>query len=257
MKFSLSNRQEHVYLAKADEIRVAWRDRRSIADLAEKYPKAKINLTRFYTDMTDDPAIDWKQLNELKILSHDNFILGLSSPDEMLVAQSKGYNFYYLDAVRTYQELRQLKQLGVCRVRVGAPLFFELEKVSTVGIPIYAIANIANSDLQFCNSDGVIGTWIRPEDVSLYEQYIDLIEFRGTLSQEQALYRIYTRGAWSSDLRYIILDLDYDGVNRMIPPSLAEARIKCGQRCQENGACKLCYRMLDLANPDKIKTVMN
>ena len=257
MKFSLSNRQEHAYLSQADEIRVAWRDRNSIPDLAEKYPTAKINLTRFYTDTINDPEIDWKQLNELKILSRNNFILGLSLLDEMLIAKANNYDFYYLDAIRTYQELRQLKQLGVCRVQVGAPLFFELEKVAQIDIPIYAIANIANSNLQFCDTDGVVGTWIRPEDLPLYEQYIDLIEFRGNLSQEQALYRIYTRGSWSGDLRYIILDLDYPGANYMISPELAEKRIRCGQRCQENGVCKLCYRMLDLADPDKIKTVIN
>ena len=41
MKFCLRNRQESIYLMKADEIKVDFRDRRSIPDLIEKYPEAK------------------------------------------------------------------------------------------------------------------------------------------------------------------------------------------------------------------------
>lgn len=51
----------------------------------------------------------------------------------------------------------------------------------------------------------------------------------------------------------IITNLNYPGVNRMIPTELTEKRMNCGQRCQSGGHCRLCYRYLELANPEFIQ----
>jgi hypothetical protein len=42
-------------------------------------------------------------------------------------------------------------------------------------------------------------------------------------------------------------------VNRMIPPTFAERRIKCKQRCEGKGGCSFCDIILKLANPEFIK----
>ena len=40
--------------------------------------------------------------------------------------------------------------------------------------------------------NGIIGFWVRPEDVSYYEPYIDVFEFEDCdIKREQALYRVY------------------------------------------------------------------
>ena len=256
MKFSMSSRQSAEYLRKTDEIKVQWRDRNIIPDLFEKYPQATINLTRYFQD--SDKEIDWKQIENFNILSQGRFVFGLTMVNEMVEAKQRGLNFYYLAAVRTFQELNELSDFGVCRIRLGAPLFFQMNKVRKVySGPIYAIANMASNDSIFEHKEGVCGLWIRPEDVPTYEPYIDLIEFIGELSQEQALYRIYAeQHAWSGQLSMLVQDLNYECTNRMIPPSLAETRLNCGQRCQEGGACRICYRMFDLANPEKIRNYL-
>jgi hypothetical protein len=62
---------------------------------------------------------------------------------------------------------------------------------------------------------------------------------------------------WPGDLKTIITNFNYPGVNRMIPNSLTERRMICGQKCQSGSSCKLCYRYLDLANPELIKNIKN
>ena len=87
--------------------------------------------------------------------------------------------------------------------------------------------------------------------------YIELIEFVGSQSQEQALYRIYAeQHAWSGQLSMLVPDLNYPCTNRMLPDSLAEARLNCGHRCQEGGSCRICYRLFDLADPEKIRNYL-
>lgn len=258
MKYSLSSRQDSSYLKKADEIKVQWRDRRSIPDLAEKYPTATINLTRYYQDSQDN-EIDWNEINNYRVLSKNQFVIGLTIPEEITVAKEKEYDFYYLSAVRTFEELRDLVNLGVCRVRLGAPLFFQMDKVKKFNISVYAVANHAHGDSIFQKEDGVTGTWIRPEDVETYEPYVDVIEFHSeNKTQEQALFRIYAeQHAWSGELDMVVQDLNYKCTNRMVPPSLAESRLNCAQRCQDSGRCQLCYRIFNLANPDLLRPYKN
>lgn len=255
MKFSVSSRQTAEYLKKADEIKVQWRDRRIIPDLAEKYPEATINLTRYFQDSEE---IDWREINDYHILCRGKLILGLTMTADMTAALSRKYDFYYISAIRTFQELRELLEFGVCRVRLGAPLFFQMDKVKAIcHVPIVAIANMASNDSIFERKDGVCGLWIRPEDIPTYEPYVDVIEFIGDQKQEQAFFRIYAeQHHWSGELGLLVQDLHYPCTNRMVPPTLAETRLNCGQRCQENGRCSICYRTFDLANPDKIRNYL-
>jgi hypothetical protein len=150
--------------------------------------------------------------------------------------------------------LQGLKNLGVKWAFIDAPLFFQMDKVQQIGLPVRVTANISMREA-LPYADGVPGPWIRPEDVELYEPYVDTIEFsRVNLEQERALYRIYAeQKAWSGDLGMIIQDINYLGVNRMIHSDITKTRLNCGQKCQENGYCRLCWRMLDLADPERLR----
>ena len=255
LKYSLSNRQTYEYLSKADEIRVQWRDRTTIIDLIEKYPDALINLTRHFPDCEN--PIDWKQIEDFSIMCRGRFMLGLTHLDEMKEAHSRNIKFYYLAPAYTFQDLNDYKAVGVCCVYLGAPLFFMMDKVKRFNLPVRVVTNTASSEA-LRRPDGATGTWIRPEDVELYEPYVDTIEFVGNQSQEQALYRIYAeRKEWKAQLNLIVQDINRDCSNHLIPPYFAESRLNCGQKCQENGRCQLCYRVLDLANPEKLKKALD
>ena len=39
----------------------------------------------------------------------------------------------------------------------------------------------------------------------------------------------------------------------MIPEQFADVRRNCGQRCMAGGSCRVCHRLLHLANPDLIR----
>ena len=250
LKYSLSSRQVAEYLKKADEIKVEYRDRRTIPDLAEKYPDARINLL----PPEKEEDIDWKEIKNYQILSRNNFIFGIIRYTDIGPAKDNDINVYYRFPITTFQELEDVKRAGVCSVILGAPLFFRMDSVAKFEIPVRAIANVAHPEGSFTMLDGPTGTWIRPEDVEVYEQYIDTIEFMAVQKEEQALYRIYAeQHKWPGELNMVVKDLNHSATNRMIPPTLVESRLNCGQRCKETGRCHLCQRVLDLADPDKLR----
>lgn len=252
MKYCLNSRQELQYLQKADEIKVEYRDKDSIPSLIEKYPGKRIILMCYFNEI-----LDWKELNRWNILSRNNFMLCLASVAYADDCKEHGIPFYMGYPVKTYYELRALKELGVSYVRLAEPLFFEMGTVKQFGVPVRMVPNVAYID-GLPREDGVCGTWVRPEDLDLYENYVEVVEFEDAdLKKEQALFRIYAEQKnWPGDLQMIITNLNHDGLNRIIVPDFAEKRLNCGQRCQKTSNCKLCYRALTLAMPDKIRDYM-
>lgn len=258
LKYCLSSRQSAEYLKQADEIRVDFRDRKVIPDLIEKYPQARINLL-LPTILDTETEIDWKEIEIDNTLARGNMILGISNGAQLTEAVERGILFYHRVQLHTFQEVRDLYQAGVSEAILGAPLFFQLDKIKRhfPDLKVRAIANVALLEGSMSYNNGVTGTWIRPEDVPTYDPYVSILEFYGERSVEQALFRIYAeQHNWPSRLNLIVKDLDHEATNRMIPPSLAEVRLSCGQRCMENDICHLCQRTLDTANPEWIKKVL-
>ena len=252
MKFCLHSRVSGNYLAKADEIKVDTRDYNSIPDLFEKYPDKDIVLELFHKD-----NVSWDELQRWVILGKGHLILCLDKPEDIRKAQDINARYYLGYPVTSYFELQALLFHNVEYVVVGMPLFFETKKLQSFETKFRCIPNVAYID-GIWRQDGVCGQWIRPEDLDLYEDIFDVIEFSHVkVENEEALYRIYAeQHEWPGELGMIITNLNYYGENRMLQRTLTESRMNCGQRCQSGGACQICYRSLNLANPEHIKAYL-
>ena len=243
MKFCLSSRQEHEYLAKAEEIKVAWRDRNIIYDFSQKYPNATFVLT-----LPRDEELDWKEIERYRVVTQDRLILAATSREQLDHLKNSGvYKFFLNFAIGSFYELNTLKEYGVCYVRLAPPIFFQISKIQEIGIPVRLIPNVAHDG--FLPNDPVYGMWIRPEDLHLYEPCATAIEFDdANLAKERTLYRIYAeQKTWPGNLNMLISNFPIEALNRKIPSNLTEKRLNCGQRCQNGGSCRLCYLAIKLA----------
>ena len=250
MKVCLQNRQEGKYLKLADEIKVGYRDRKTLPDLYEKYPEKD-----FVLEIYSESEVDWAEMKEYNILSQGRLTFCVANSEQMYQCKEMEAKFYFGYPISSFYDLRAAVACGVAYVRLDAPVFFQLDRVKELGVPVRAVPNVAYLEY-IPREDGVCGTWIRPEDIDDYEEYIDIIEFEDCDNhKEQALYRIYIeQKAWPGEVNDIITNLNYKGTNRMIPPhTFGIKRAVCGQRCQETGRCHMCYRALGLANPILIK----
>ena len=91
--------------------------------------------------------------------------------------------------------------------------------------------------------------WIRPEDVEVYGQYIDTIEFFGTPQQVGVLLKVYKEDKkWFGQLKEIIFGLKSDLDSRYIVPRFAEQRVSCKKECLKGGKCRICERVVDLSH---------
>lgn len=250
MKWCLSSRQSGPYLTKAQEIKVKWRDKNVIYDLGQKYPTADIILEMPFNN--DEANKD--KLLEYRDWANGKLILCLTDLSWVQWCLENNIRYYYGFAVGSFYELQALKKLGVCYVRLAAPAFFKLDTVKHIGIPVRVVPNVAH-DAPLLHQDGVCGTWIRPEDIEVYEKYIDAIEFEDCQPQkERALFRIYAeQKRWPGNIDMIITNFNYKGVNRVVLPEFGERRMTCGQKCQSGGKCRFCYLAMDFANIEFLK----
>lgn len=199
----------------------------------------------------NNDIIEWEDIKRYKVICRDNFIIALNSLSDVKFCKEKDIKFYWNFPVNNYYDLQALKNLGAEYALIDSPLVQDIINASKVGIKLRVVPNVAYYAF-IPRKDGVCGSWIRPEDLELYSNYIETIEFEDCdTKKEQALFRIYMeQKRWPGELKDIITNFNYPGFNRMIPSELTEKRMICKQRCQSGGHCRLCYRYLELANPE-------
>ena len=177
-----------------------------------------------------------------------NFILALENVRMAKACHENKINFYWAYPITSFYELRGLVYLGVSELLLGAPLYFDLPQVKKEGLPIRLVANLC-FDGYIPRPNGVCGTYVRPEDVSAYEKYVETLEFEvDNINKEEVLLKVYKEDKqWPGNLNLILTNLGENVDNRVIPDQFGEARIQCRQNCQRDGKCKLCFNAIQLS----------
>lgn len=243
-------------LKKADEIRIDFKDKEILYKYMEELP----DKTYILEIPGDLEFIDW---NELKMFSEKvDLILSFERIRMCLECKKLKIKFMWAYEICSFYELCGLVSIGVSRLKLGAPLYFDLPQVRKNNIPIMLTANMC-FDLYIPRQNGIYGTYIRPEDVPAYEKYVESIDFdTASLEKEETLLKIYKEDKqWPGNLNLILTNFGVNVDNRAIPEQFGEARTQCRQVCQRGGRCRLCYtamnfsQTLDKAKDDWIPSV--
>ena len=251
MKYCLRSRLGTRYLAKADEIRVDFRDIESIPDVYHRYKKPII----FFPALGDE-EYDWKKLMNFDNICEHNLIISCPSIQEVYAAKEHGLRFFLAAEANSAWDLRAMVELGCEYAYVGIPLFFNLPSVEDIPIALRAIPTISYNH-KLPHSSGICGQWIRPEDVEDYEEYIDVLEFEFCdVQREQTLFKVYTEDQqWATRLDILVEDLGSPAINRLINPQLVNARLTCKHRCQTDGSCHMCETAMRTASSEFVEQI--
>jgi hypothetical protein len=246
MKYCLSGRQPLSVLKKCDEVKMQYVDKDRILDYIETLSDKMITL--------DIPAeLKAEDLNWtlFKMYSEKvNFALCLH--DLSLVNSCKEYKikFYWAYPITSFFELRGIINLEPCYLFLGAPLCFDLPKIKALtNIPIRLCPNLAY-DAYIPRENGIYGSWVRPEDIGVYEKFVDMFEFEtDELKREQVLLHIYKdNGNWPGNLNLLFTNFNVNIDNCALPEEVGEVRTSCGQRCMSNGTCTFCLTSVKFAD---------
>lgn len=247
MKYCVSIRQKPAVLRQADEFFVLYKDFDGIYNFdsdPEFFNKKFIIQIPYYS--TEE--IKWDEL--AAVAKRLNIVAAVEDiQTQAQLCNDRGIPFYWNYPITSYDEVHGAISSGVCELKLGAPLFFDLERAASLGMPIRLAANICHSNL-FPNATGFSGTYIRPEDVKYYEPYVKTLEFvTDNLHQEEGLLRVYKNGIWNGNLNLLLTNLNWDIDNRALPDDFGFIRTTCRQRCLEPGkACTFCSSIFNFAD---------
>lgn len=251
MKYMMSCRQPLVQLAKADEIKVDYKDRERIYDMIDTITSedSKIDAP-LYIYIPKNQLVDWDELERFS----KTYKITIGVEDAFMIPEvkDKGYRVFWSYPATTFYEVNGLVALGVHEILLDAPLYFNLPKVAKLCEGMVEIRLVANKCFNnyMPRENGICGTYIRPEDVEFYEQYVSHLEFdTDTLTKELRLIDIYKKGVWPGNLNLLLTNLKVNVDNRGFnEEGFAARRSECGQRCQETGTCHFCPTLFNFIN---------
>ena len=251
MKYCLKYSNLYKYLNDADEITIKYIEDKGLVSFMEKFPNKRINLQidtiNFKTSEINILAAIRKNKPELKfVVALDKYDLNL-----MKELKAKDIPFYASYPCHDWELMHHLVECGVSDINISGPLAFNLPKVKQFidkqdrPIQTRITANIVASEYDF--TPKIVSFFIRPEDIEMYSEYIDICDFED-VSKQNYFYNIYANlKLFYGNLNQIIFNYPDPIDNKCILPQFAERRISCDRECLKGGRCRRCYTMANLA----------
>ena len=214
------------------------------------YNPDDITLTKFL-DVYKDKRINFRIKDNVNIEEElgINFLKELNEKYPNLYIQFPQYYFFTTYA-NNIDFFYILLNSGVSDIYVVESLCFELDKISKMAkeknIRIRTYPNVA----QTLSSEipALKRFFIRPEDIQIYEKYVDVCEFLYENEACLVYLDIYkNKKEWFGNLAEIIDGLEINLDSRFILPKFGETRVKCGKRCFRGDPCHICELIQETA----------
>ncbi len=161
---------------------------------------------------------------------------------------------YYNEYIQTWDRLYGFLSLDITDIIITGELAFNIETVSAIAkkknINIRLFCNICQSNWE--DFPSIKSFFIRPEDLILYAEYVNTIEFvtKNDIHILNVLYEVYIKEQkWFGLLKEIIIDYKTEEDNRFIIPRFGQKRLNCNQQCLKSKdiICHTCEQISDLS----------
>ena len=253
MKYCLKYTNICTKLNRADEISIKYIEDKGLIDFMKKFSSQRIILRVNPADFSHNEVR--KLVAIKKQYPEYNFSVALAYFDNTLVPwfRNESIPFFIDKPCMSWEEFNYLIKEGVSDINISGPLGFEMSKVKRVlnsldrKVIIRAVPNKVENMIIFTPT--LIGFYIRPEDVEIYEDFIDVLEFEG-LEHQDTFFSIYAENkSFIGNLKQCIYNFQESIDNKGLITWFGERRRDCGRQCLSGGLCKRCYTLVSLAKP--------
>ena len=180
-----------------------------------------------------------------------------------LKLQENGIPHYYNTLITTWDDFNGFLSLDVTDIFIAEELGFSIKDLSKKAkersIALRCFCNVCQSS--WAETPSLKTFFIRPEDISLYGDYIDTFEFFAGYDSVDKLniwYEIYSKDQkWFGKINELIIGYEGEEDSRFIVPRFAEARLNCNKKCiRSNNKCHICDRIIELSDTLKDNSLM-
>lgn len=275
MKYCLTYNKKSKYLDSIDEFKIKVKLNDNGQDIQNflniyKDKRVIICLEGFFIDfLTSGKLTEFIQI----VKNYENYTFCINpfaaegTNQEILDNMKKiaetmeGLNFFFTVPAVNWDLFHYMITLGISDIYISEDLGFALPhlKVYTINknIIMRAYPNICQAQVPHMKVE--YHFFIRPEDVPIYEQYIDVLEFYD-VENEDLYYKIYAIDKkWFGNLKEIITNLPVDIDSNKIVNTFGKFRVSCERKCiRGKSKCNICSYILEIAkNLQELKLVIS
>ena len=246
------------YLQEAEEFKIQYRP----ADHTLQNFLSTYNDKSIIIDVTNNfEEIDAKLLKELSEKYHNiRLIFDFNNKEYLTRVEKYNIPYFFTNAVTTIDQLNGLLKYHPTDMYICEELGFFLDKVSTIlhdnNIRVRVYPNICQSS--FPETPSIKTFFIRPEDVFIYEKFVDVFELVSDEERQRILFKVYKDGKWFGKINELIPSFQDNQLDsRYLFGYFGLIRCKCGKKCMyKPGSCSICDRFIDLADTFKENNIM-
>lgn len=159
--------------------------------------------------------------------------------------------FMFVNFATTVTQIAAMVIFGAKEVYLAEDICFRLEKLQLFreidGIKFRIFPDILQTPRRCSSLPQITNFFIRPEDVDLYEKYVDVIEIFRKDSRQSVVYEIYKQGQWRGPLSDLIIDFTEEINGSSFIPDFGRARLGCGRRCAMTD-CDICTYSVEVGH---------
>lgn len=255
MKYCISYNREFKFLDDIQELEIEY-DRKdtTLPAFLEKYADKTIIISI----STPTAVAEFIEHNDMKLLEalfnkYHNIKLRFNLQEKELlnIAKASSIPYFFYNFVDDWDTFVGILALRPSDIYITNEMGFSLKQIAEIAhaqhTAIRVFPNVAQSSWK--ETPALKKFFIRPEDIDIYAQYVDVCEFFGKRDKLNIYYDVYANDKeWFGDLKELIVDLDISLDSRRVVPAFARYRSKCRKRCQQGRPCAICDRIADLAD---------
>ena len=254
MKYAVNFHTSFKHMDTVDEVILKYENDKQRAELLNFIQQKIREDLRVIVAAEQLEEIESRDIETFKAVrdAHPNFTVRINLGHKSLMPElvDNDIPFFFDIFVDSWDMLNGMIQYGVSDVYIVNEFAFYLPQIKkNCGdeIKIRVFPNVSQSTDKLHVLPTATSFFIRPEDISFYEKYVDVCEFFGPVDRNEVLYKIYTSGKWLGNLKELIIGLKEDIPNVSIVPYFGQRRAICKKSCV-NGICNLCGQIIQLAN---------
>lgn len=195
-----------------------------------------------------EDVLDCKDIFIAAAGEHSNIAL-MGTTAQTAALKEIGLPWFFAEVVDSWDKLNGFINQGVSDVYIGNEFAFNMgdisEKCHSNSVKVRVFANVTQTNCSMIE-ETITQFFIRPEDVLMYDEYVDVIEFFGPIDRQDILYEIYVKGKWIGNLNELIIGLKEDVNNTVIAGIFGTLRRNCGKRCAYSSSCDVCTRFVSI-----------
>lgn len=256
MKYAVRYTHTFTHYDEVDEVIFPYyqKEIRKNEDLITFIPSLLRDFQHAIVDISDARIDDYSSLIPIlkkihKVHPNLSILINYYSND-IKALKKEGLKYIFIPFASNYEMFYSMAKLGASEIYIVEELAFDLKNLQSFrqnGIKIRVFPDIAQS---YKGTKKIIPEitkfWIRPEDVDLYSNYVDTIEFCRCDNRLSTVFEIYKQKQWMGNIKDLILDYNENLPNTGITPYFGHSRIDCRKKCMIN-QCNICMNIADLA----------